>query len=192
MRNNTVRVSVFLWLFFVVTVSLSFGQAPSASKDFQILKKLLADSDTISVTSHGVTGSQWIRRFETGEVFVDSSAKKKLSSPDFVPTKSVTTRIVLLRAKTLGGEKLTPEVARAVEKHFGLATLTPEIACLIKQKMTDDDFAAKGLNSIIAICGKDNWFFNLRVGQFCAIDQSAFPPATSSKNAFAFCLAPNK
>src|SRR3989344_3005062 len=50
-----------------------------------------------SVTSDGTTGGQWIARLEKRGYRLSDYAKRMLRSPDFKPTKGVTTEIAVLK-----------------------------------------------------------------------------------------------
>lgn len=105
-----------------------------------------------SVTSDGTTGEQWITRLE-GEMFnVGRYTKSVLRSKDFKPTKSVTTEIAVLKGESFSdSDRITTKIRIAATEKHKLAMPNAEVACLIREKFTDDEIKAMGLWYIVVM-----------------------------------------
>ncbi|KKT82235.1 MAG: hypothetical protein UW78_C0001G0018 [Candidatus Azambacteria bacterium GW2011_GWA1_44_9] len=110
-----------------------------------------------SVTSDGTTGKDWITRLESKGSRVGDYAKQVLRSPSFKPTSGVTTDVAVLRGCFFEDNNRTTKKIRAYAKAFRtpdnrkLGKPEPELACLIREKFTDDELEAMGLWYIIAM-----------------------------------------
>jgi hypothetical protein len=108
-----------------------------------------------SVTSDGTTGEGWIKRLESKGF--DVSCWRELRSPDFKPTSGVTTKVAVLRRTlfesdaSISSEEDASDSVRAVINKLRLSKPNPEVACLIREKFTDGDITALGLEVIIVM-----------------------------------------
>jgi hypothetical protein len=109
-----------------------------------------------SVTSDGTTGEDWIERLE-GNGFRVSYAKQVLRSPDFKPTKGVTTEVAVLKGALFVDAGRTTQNIRAQARAGiftpGRSLFKPnaELACLIREKFTDKEIEQMGLWCIVAM-----------------------------------------
>lgn len=109
------------------------------------------------VTSDGTTGEEWILRLENKGVSVADDAKDLLRSPDFKPTNGITTEIAVLPALLFTDNDRITKKIRAYAEAFRtpnerkLITPSIEVACLIREKFTDEEIRAMGLIWIITI-----------------------------------------
>lgn len=98
---------------------------------------------SLSITSDGTTGLSWIRRLENRGIDVSDPAKEILQSPAFKPTRGVTTNIAVLRASTCLGQDLYAEGSQR-----NLSKLNAEMACYLREKLSDKEIQAMGLQRI--------------------------------------------
>ncbi len=104
-----------------------------------------------TVTSDGATGAEWIARLEKGGYRVGDYAKSVLLSKDFKPTNGVTTEVGVLKGMLFeDNQRITKNIRKNAEDRK-LETPNAEIACLIREKFTDEDIEAMGLWWIVAM-----------------------------------------
>ena len=103
-----------------------------------------------SVTSDGTTGRNWITRLETLGVRVSNEARVLLRSPDFKPTSGLTTKIAVRKSTPLDDKDWWGiEEIRAEAGQRKLGKPEPEVACLIREKFTDEEIEVMGLSRIL-------------------------------------------
>ena len=104
-----------------------------------------------SVTSNGKTGEEWIKYFEEKAYRISDYAKSMLRSKDFKPTSGVTTEVAVLKGMLFpDSDRVTKKIrTEAASRKF----LTPdaELACLIRDKFTDEELEAMGLYWIVVM-----------------------------------------
>jgi hypothetical protein len=104
-----------------------------------------------TVTSDGTTGPQWIKRLEKKGFRVSDWARDVLNSKDFNPTSGVTTEIVVLKGILwIDNDRVTKNIRAEAEKR-GLEKPNAEVACLIREKFSDEEIEAMGLWWIVAM-----------------------------------------
>ena len=111
----------------------------------------LSDAIYITVTSDGTTEPEWINRLKAKGCWVtEGRAKGFLLSEEFKPTKGVTTKIAILRRELFrGGRSQTMrDVSNFARKHK-LQQPNMEVACLLREKLTDNEIEQMGLWWII-------------------------------------------
>jgi hypothetical protein len=104
-------------------------------------------SDGTTGSDDGTTGSEWIKRFAD----IGDYAKSVLRSPDFKPTNGVTTEIAVLKGMLFENDDRTTKNIRAEAKKRGFTKPNAEVACLIREKFTDEELEAMGLWWIIVM-----------------------------------------
>ena len=104
-----------------------------------------------SVTSDGTTGSQWIERLESKSFRIGDYAKSVLLSPDFKPTCEVTTEIAILKGMLFTDNDRVTKKIRAEADKRKLTKPNAEIACLIREKFSDEEIEAMDLWWIVAM-----------------------------------------
>ncbi len=104
-----------------------------------------------SVISDGTTGPEWIKRLEKKGFRIGDYAKSILKSKDFKPTSGIATEIVVLPGKLFSdSDRITKNIrAEAERRSFG--TPNAEIACLVREKFSDEDLEAMDLAWIVAM-----------------------------------------
>jgi len=105
----------------------------------------------LSVTSYGTTGPQWISRLESKDFRVSDYAKQLLRSDDFKPTNGVTTEVAVLKGELFNDNDRITKKIRAEANKRKLEKPNAEVACLIREKFTDEELEAMGLWYIVAM-----------------------------------------
>lgn len=103
-----------------------------------------------SVTSDSTTGEEWIKRLEGKDFRVSDYAKSVLRS-DFKPTDGVTTEIAVLKGMLFEDKDRITNKIRAEADKRKLIKPNAEVACLIREKFTDEEIKAMGLWGIITM-----------------------------------------
>ena len=104
-----------------------------------------------SVTSDGATGEEWIERLDKKGFRIGNYAKGVLRSDDFKPTNGLTTEIAVLKGMLFADNDRITKNIRAEAGRRKLTKLNAEIACLIREKFTDEDMEAMGLWWIVTM-----------------------------------------
>ncbi len=104
-----------------------------------------------SVTSDGATGEDWIKRLEGNGFRVGDYAKQVLRSPDFKPTSGVTTEVAVLKGPLFEDNDRITKKIRAEADRRTLSKPNTEVACLIREKFTDEEIEAMDLWYIVAM-----------------------------------------
>lgn len=104
-----------------------------------------------SVKSNGMTGEQWIVHLEAKGYSVADYAKSVLCSPDFKPTKGVTTEIAVLKSELFNNYDRTTTKIRVFAADHKLEAPNAEVACLIREMFTNKEIKAMDLCSIVAM-----------------------------------------
>lgn len=110
-----------------------------------------------SVVSDGTSGEQWISRFEAKGHCVSKATTQILCSPDFKPSSGVTTQVAIVRGRRLGDDaritKTIRVLAYAGDITRGQKLFQPyaEVACLIREKFTDEQIISMGLSWIVTM-----------------------------------------
>jgi len=105
-----------------------------------------------SVVSDGTTGEDWIKRLEGNGFRVEKKlAKSVLRSPDFKPTKGLTTEVAILKGILIEGTGWDTDKIRTEADKRRLSKPNAEVGCLLREKFTDKEIQAMGLWYIIAM-----------------------------------------
>ena len=104
-----------------------------------------------SVTSDGTTGSQWIKRLEKKGFRIGDYAKSVLLSSDFKPTNGVTTEVAVLKGMLFKNDDRVTKNIRAEADRRNLTKPNAEVACLIREKFSDEEIEAMGLWWIVVM-----------------------------------------
>lgn len=99
----------------------------------------------LTVTSDGTTGPEWIKRLENKGFRVSKYAKDLLNSTDFVPTTGVTYEVAVLRGMLFNDAERVTKHIRAKADELTLTTPNAEVACLLRELLSDKDIEAMGL-----------------------------------------------
>jgi hypothetical protein len=104
-----------------------------------------------SVTSDGATGEEWIERLADKGFNLGDYAKRVLRHADFQPTSGMTTEVAVLKGMFFEDNQRLTKYIRAMATDRKLEKPNAEIACLIREKFTDNDIESMGLWWIVAM-----------------------------------------
>jgi hypothetical protein len=104
-----------------------------------------------TVISDGKTGPEWIAYLEGKGFQLSKYAKSLLNSPDFKPTKGVVIEVGVLKGMLFNDSERTTKNIRFDAEARKFIKPNAELACLIRDKFTDEDIEAMGLTWIIAM-----------------------------------------
>lgn len=104
-----------------------------------------------SVTSDGTSGPEWVIRLEKKGVLLSDNAKNLLRSPGFTPTTGVTTRIAVLKGALFTDSERVVKVIHIDAYRRGLIRPNAEVACLIREKFSDEEIEKMVLEGIITM-----------------------------------------
>ena len=104
-----------------------------------------------SVTSNGRTGPQCIARSEKKGFRVNDYAKQVFRSDAFHPTKGKTTEIAVLKGLLFSDSDRITEKIREEAGKRQLIKPNAEVACLIREKFSDQELEAMGLWGIVVM-----------------------------------------
>ena len=104
-----------------------------------------------SVTSNSTTGKQWIKRLESKGFRLSYHAKRLLRSPDFKPTDGITTEVAVLKGMLFKDNDRITKKIRVEADRRGLTKPNAEVACLIRERLSDEELKAMGFWWIIAM-----------------------------------------
>jgi len=105
----------------------------------------------LSVVSDGTTGSGWIKRLEGKKCNLSKWAKDLLRSLDFKPTTGVKYELAILKGKLYEDSERVTKKIRVEAGRRGLSAPNPEIACLIRGLLSDEEIKAMGLIWIVTM-----------------------------------------
>lgn len=104
-----------------------------------------------SVTSDGTTGAEWIDRLLRKGFRVSDCVKSVLNSLDFKPTKGITTEVAVIKGMLFEDKNRITKNIHLEAENRKLQNLNAEIACLIREKFTNEELKAMGLYAIIVM-----------------------------------------
>ena len=106
-----------------------------------------------SVTSDGTTGEEWIKRLKREELpfYVEDCVRQVLCSLDFKPTSGVTTKVAVLKGMLFEEQSWITTTVYAEADRRKLLKTNAELACLIREKFTDEEIEAMGLRNIVVM-----------------------------------------
>lgn len=106
---------------------------------------------TFSVTSDGMTGTDWIARLENQGFPIGYYTKSVLRSPDFKPTAGVTTEIVVLWGGFFGDDDSSINQVYTFAARNDLVVPDVEVACLIREKFSNREIEEMGFDSLLVM-----------------------------------------
>jgi len=106
---------------------------------------------SFSVTSDGTTGEEWISHLESKGFRVSDYAKSVLRSKSFKPTSGITYEIAVLKGELFSDNERITKNIRKEAKNRKFSTPNAEVACLIREKLSDKELEAMGLYWIVAM-----------------------------------------
>jgi hypothetical protein len=105
----------------------------------------------LTVTSDGTTGPAWIERLEGKGYRLSDYAKSVLRSADFQPTNGAIYEVAILKGMLFEDKNRVTSKIRTEAAELNLDQAHPEIACLIREKFSDEDIEAMGLVWIVTM-----------------------------------------
>ncbi len=103
------------------------------------------DMIRFSVTSDGTTGENWISRLESKGFRIGDYAKQVLHSRNFRPTNGVRVEVVVLKGDLFSdNDRIIRKIRFEADKRK-LVKPNAEVACLIREKFTDEEIEAMDL-----------------------------------------------
>lgn len=99
----------------------------------------------------GTTGSQWIERLERKGFRLSKRAKDVLNSLDFKPTNGIISDIAVLKGMLWNDSNRITKNIRAEAEKRSFTKPNAEIACLIREKFSDEEIEAMGIWWIVAM-----------------------------------------
>jgi hypothetical protein len=105
----------------------------------------------ITVTSDGTTGSEWVERLVSKGFYISEHANKLLNSSRFISTNGIVTKIAIVKGELFSDSERITRKIRTYAKERNFAIPNAEVACLIREKFTDNDLKAMGLYWVIVM-----------------------------------------
>ena len=103
-----------------------------------------------SVEHRGIFGRLWVDRLKGKNFHITASSESVLCSDSFKPFDGLTTEVAVLRGIKLEKQYHAQAVrTKAAERGWGAVNV--EVACLIREKFSDNDIAAMGLRRIVVM-----------------------------------------
>lgn len=141
------------------------------------------DAVSFSVISDGTSGPQWLKRLKNKGIYVDDTAKKMLLSKKFKPTDEVVTKVVVFRVPyAMFGETNpapTAEAKGVIEAVNGM-----ELACLVRDKFTNQQFFLMGCSKLVITVGE--YYFYITGGEDKQTYLGAFKKRLDSDFSYVF------
>lgn len=104
-----------------------------------------------TVTSDGTTGPEWINRLENQGYRLSKGAKGILRSSDFMSTNGETYKVAVLMGSLFSESTRMTMKIRVGANRRGFVTPKPEVACLIREVLSDEDLEAMSLWWIVTM-----------------------------------------
>jgi len=98
-----------------------------------------------TVTSDGTGGPQWIERLERQGFHIGSYGKNVLLSPDFKTTSGVATEVAVFKGSLFEDDERITGKIRAEAERRKFEKPNAEVACLIREKFSDEEIKVMGL-----------------------------------------------
>lgn len=108
---------------------------------------------TLTVTSDGTTGSEWITRFKEAGISVKDEAKNLLKASHFNDnvTNDTTYSIAVLKGLGFPSDELNLYQMRRQQQRQDFASPNPEVACLLLDRFRETGFAGMGIAWIMVM-----------------------------------------
>jgi hypothetical protein len=116
--------------------------------------KWIEESGVITIVlpaTDGTTGEQWITRTEKKGNRTGDYAKQLLRSPDFKPTIGVVYTVKVLKGELFSDSGRITKDIRAEAKKRKFLKPNAEVACLLREYLSDEELEAMGLWWIVVM-----------------------------------------
>jgi len=98
-----------------------------------------------------LAGSAWALRIERGGFIIPPIARRVMTAPGFKPGFRGQREIVILRSGFFSvRHRRTRRILRDAERR-DLFPCYPDVACLLRESLSDTDFAMMGLRAVVAL-----------------------------------------
>lgn len=117
-------------------------------------KRIWREEESIiyfSVKSDGTTGKEWINRLENEGFRIKHEAELVLGSKDFKSTPGLVTEIAVLNGLLFKDSDRTDFAIRRFAERRNLVPPNLEVACLIREALSDREIEMMGLSSIVVM-----------------------------------------
>lgn len=104
-----------------------------------------------SVTSKNFTGKEWVDHLKGKGFMVSGFAKRLILSECFKPTSGIKSEVVIVNGSLFEGEDRLTENIIKYARLKNLARPNPEVACLIREALSDEDIEAMGISWIMVM-----------------------------------------
>ena len=104
-----------------------------------------------NVTSDGTTGPEWISRLEKKGFRVGDYAKSILNSHNFKPTSGIITEVAVLKGMLFSDSDRITKKIRKEANNRDFSTPNAELACLIREKFSDEEIEDMGLVRVVVM-----------------------------------------
>lgn len=125
--------------------------------EFQVIKpeKRWIEKDGIIyltlAPSDGTTGTEWINRLKDNGHKVPGYEEYLLKSDDFKPTTGVTYNLAIIKGEKFEDSIRTAENVRAFASKKSFARPDAEVACLIREQISNEELEEMGLMWIVVM-----------------------------------------
>jgi hypothetical protein len=107
---------------------------------------------SFTVTPDGTTGEQWHKRLKRKGICIKNGTENVLASNGFKITRNPAINVLILKGVLFDDEhRLTINVRDEAYYRRRLRAPNPDIACLIREKFTDDEIQEMGLWTILTM-----------------------------------------
>lgn len=141
-----------------------------------------------SVTSDGTTGEGWIARLRSEGFAVVGYAEEMLRSKKFRPTSGVITEIAVVNGKLFSDEDRRTGKICIEARNRGLIPPHVEVACLIREKFTDEMMKEVGFREIVTMHEPMPYIFHSNDRGYLEVGYDSHPEQTVEGSGFAFAL----
>ncbi|MFZ4631648.1 MAG: hypothetical protein ACOYL8_00395 [Patescibacteria group bacterium] len=112
----------------------------------------------VNLVSFGLTGQQWIEKFESEGRKLSSEVKTVLNSKEFIPTAGVIYELIIILGKHFEYGERTISTVREFAYSSGFFKARLEVACLLRNFVSDDkakEMCIHSLSIVSTHAGKD-------------------------------------
>ncbi|HVU06594.1 MAG TPA: hypothetical protein VHE10_02290 [Candidatus Paceibacterota bacterium] len=104
------------------------------------------------LTGRGMTDEQWLARFKARGIRVEDQARSVLRTSEFKPAEGVVAaEVAILKDAIWRGCDRSTENIRVFAAGHGLGRPNADLACLIRDSLSDQEIEAMGLRWIVAM-----------------------------------------
>ena len=105
----------------------------------------------VNLVSCGLTGQQWIDRFESEGRNLSPEVKAVLNSKEFIPTSGVVYELVIILGKHFEYGERTVSTVREFAYSSGFFKARLEVACLLRNLISDDKAKEMFIHSLAIV-----------------------------------------